>query len=333
MRYIVIGGSGFVGLYTIRAILDSLVGDKVFDTHDTQKSQVICMDVYKSQDLPDEVEFVYCDIAKGCSFRFLPSDIVIHLAARAYAPKPPRGNLEQYFREVNVQGTRNIVETMLAYGCKNLVYFSTDMVYGKPQYLPVDCNHQREPFGWYGRTKVDSENLIFAARDQGLHATIFRPRIIVGAGRYGILTKLFTLVRHSLPVPMIGNGKNCYQMISVKDCAQAIVCAINKGIPNAELNLGSYNPPSIRELLSKLIAHAHSKSFLVPTYAKGMKYILAFLESVGMPLMYREQYMIADEQYIVDIQQTIDLLEWQPQESDTDMLFEAYNEYILRFKS
>lgn len=326
MRYVVLGGSGFVGIYTIRAILDSISARGV------PESKVLCLDLGKSTNLPNEVEFVQCDIAKGCDFRFSPSDIVIHLAARAYAPKPPTRDLERYFKEVNVRGTHNVIEAMLECGCYNLIYFSTDMVYGKPQYLPVDSHHQRKPFGWYGGSKVDSENLIFAARDRGLNATIFRPRIIVGAGRYGILTKLFALVRHSLPVPMIGSGANCYQMISVKDCAQAIVRAIHKGIPNAELNLGSYNPPNIRDLLRALIAHAHSKSILVPTYAKGVKCILSILESLGMPLMYKEQYMIADEQYILDIQNTIDLLEWQPTQNDTNMLFEAYDEYIRHFK-
>ena len=321
MRYIVIGGSGFVGVYTIRAILDSLQG------------KVLCLDLHKSKDLPDEVEFVQCDIAKGCSVEFAPEDIVIHLAARAYAPKPPTRDLERYFREVNVCGTHNVIEAMLARGCKNLIYFSTDMVYGKPQYLPVDSLHQRKPFGWYGHSKVEAENLIFTARKRGLNATIFRPRIIVGAGRYGILTKLFSLVRYSLPVPMIGNGKNCYQMISVRDCARAIVCAITKGIPNAELNLGSHNPPNIQTLLHALITHAHSRSILVPTYARGIKALLAVLESLGAPLMYREQYMIADEQYIVDIEQTMNLLGWQPLESDSDMLLEAYEEYMRYLKS
>lgn len=334
MRYIVIGGSGFVGVYTIRAILDSIAANGGIESSITESSapQVVCLDLHKSKDLPDEVEFIQCDITQGCPVEFVSEDIVIHLAARAYAPKPPTRDLEHYFREVNVRGTHNVLEAMLACGCKNLIYFSTDMVYGKPQYLPVDSRHQRKPFGWYGRSKVESESLIFAARERGLNATIFRPRIIVGAGRYGILTKLFALVRHSLPVPMIGSGRNCYQMISVRDCARAIVCAIAKGIPNAELNLGSHNPPSIRELLGTLITHAGSRSILVPTYARGVKALLALLESLGTPLMYREQYMIADEQYIVDIARTMELLEWQPRESDSDMLLEAYEEYVRNLK-
>ena len=338
MRYIVIGGSGFVGVYTIRAILDSLTTNGIIKSKNTKgctesKVQVVCLDLHKSKNLPDEVEFMQCDIAKGCSVEFAPEDIVIHLAARAYAPKPPTRDLERYFREVNVRGTHNVLEAMLACGCKNLIYFSTDMVYGKPQYLPVDSHHQRKPFGWYGRSKVEAENLIFAARKKGLNATIFRPRIIVGAGRYGILTKLFRLVRYSLPVPMIGSGKNCYQMISVRDCARAIVCAIAKDIPNAELNLGSRNPPNIRTLLSSLIVQARSHSLLMPTYARGVKVLLALLESLGIPLMYKEQYMIADEQYIVDIEQTMRLLEWQPLDSDSDMILEAYEEYVCHLRS
>ena len=69
----------------------------------------------------------------------------------------------------------------------------------------------------------------------------------------------------NLPVPTIGNGKNHYQMISVFDCVSAILCAIDKGLPNKEYNLGSKNSPDIRTLLKGVIASAHSHSVVIPT--------------------------------------------------------------------
>jgi hypothetical protein len=71
------------------------------------------------------------------------------------------------------------------------------------------------------------------------------PRIQKKAGYYDIspahdnrsravgnTKKLFFLIKHNLPVPTIGFGKNCYQMVSVFDCVPATIAAIQYGCPN-----------------------------------------------------------------------------------------------------
>ncbi|STO97356.1 NAD(P)-dependent oxidoreductase [Helicobacter canis] len=327
MRYIVLGGSGFVGSYTIAALAESMANSRI------QKAEIFCLDRVPNPALDAFSTFVPCDLLQGFDFALDSSDIIIHLAARAYAPKPPLKPfglkaLKQYFYEVNVAGTQALLTSMLESKASKLIYFSTDMVYGTPAYLPVDSRHKRTPFGYYGASKVQAEDLIVSAREQGINASIFRPRIIVGAGRYGILTKLFALISHSLPVPLIGDGSNCYQMISVQDCAQAIICAIEKSFPNNAYNLGSHNPPTIKALLSDLITQAGSKSLLIPTHAGSVKLALSVLETLGVPLMYKEQYAIADCQYIVDISSTQAELGWSPQYSDSDMLLAAYKQYL-----
>lgn len=327
MRYIVLGGSGFVGSYTIAALAESMANSRI------QKAEIFCLDRVPNPALDAFSTFVPCDLLQGFDFALDSSDIIIHLAARAYAPKPPFKALwlesfKQYFYEVNVAGTQALLTSMLESRASKLIYFSTDMVYGKPNYLPIDSRHKRTPFGYYGASKVQAEDLITKAREQGINASIFRPRIIVGAGRYGILTKLFALISHSLPVPLIGDGSNCYQMISVQDCAQAIICAIEKSFPNNAYNLGSHNPPTIKALLSDLITQAGSKSLLIPTHAGSVKLALSVLETLGVPLMYKEQYAIADCQYIVDIRSTQEELGWSPAYSDGDMLLAAYKQYL-----
>lgn len=37
--------------------------------------------------------------------------------------------------------------------CMRYLMFTTDMTYGKPQYLPVDIKHPQNPFGPYGQSK------------------------------------------------------------------------------------------------------------------------------------------------------------------------------------
>ena len=67
-----------------------------------------------------------------------------------------------------------------------------------------------------------------------------------------------------------------------------------------------------------------------PLYACGkgiVKRYKPFLDNIGLTLMYPEQFMIADEEYILDITETEKELGWQPQYNDADMLAEAYKMY------
>ena len=240
----------------------------------------------------------------------------------------PRKNRQAYFFDTNTIGAENIISVAYEKGCTKIIQFTTDMIYGKPQYLPVDAKHPQEPFGPYGQSKKATEEICKKYREKGMNVTIFRPRMINGPGRLGILKKLFWLIKHNLPVPTIGSGNNCYQMISVFDCVSAIFCAIRAGVPNGEYNLGSKNPPSTKELLKNLVKQVGSKSVVIPTPGKLVKLLLAGLGVIGLELMYKEQYMIADEDYILDVSETEKDLGWTPEYADSDMIIEAYRNYI-----
>lgn len=313
----IFGGSGFLGQHLCNKFNDEHIDFTVCDI------------IRKNA----EYKFIQVDISKQSELKninFDENDIIVNLAANQYHGKVPRKYRKEYFFNVNTVGLQNILEHMDKCGCKNLIMFSTDMVYGKPQYLPVDTNHVRNPFGYYGQSKKYAEDLCFEYRKKGFNITIFRPRMIIGPGRLGILKKLFKLIEFNLPVPTIGNGNNHYQMISVFDCVSAIMCALDKKIPNREYNLGSKNPPTVRNLLSQFINNSNSKSFVFKTNGKLVKLVLKVLAFIGLEIMYKEQYMIADENYILDISLTENELGWSPQYSDEKMLNEAYLSYSRR---
>lgn len=316
-RYVVIGGSGFVGQWLVKALLeqgkDVLVDDIVAFPQDISGFK------YKNIDIRDRESLSELGLN--------PSDVVIHLAANQYHLKPPKKNRKEYFFGTNYEGTKNILDAMHEAGCHNLIYFSTDMVYGKPDYIPVKSDHPKRPFGYYGASKWASEQLCDSYRQKGINITIFRPRMIVGPGRLGVLTKLFRLMDMGLPVPLIGDGSNCYQMVSVFDVVDAISLAIEKGIPNKAYNLGSVNPPSVYNLLSSLIENIGSKSILVKTPGKMVKLALGTLGLFGIEVLYKEQYEIADINYLVDTSEAGKDLGWKPNHTDKTMLFQAYQQY------
>ena len=298
MKYWIFGGSGFVGRYLAEALRE-------------RKEEVAICDIIA--DAPYRV-----DIRDKEALGKLPidkTDVVINMAANQYHTKVPKDR-EQYFQSVNTEGTRNLLEIIFEKGSRNYIMFSTDMTYGKPQYLPVDTKHPQNPFGPYGKSKCSAEQICREYREKGMNITIFRPRMIMGPGRAGILLKLFKLIDFNFPIPTIGNGRNHYQMISVFDCVSAVLCAIDKGIPNKEYNLGSEQAPDVRSLLKNTIKQAGKHSFVMPTPGKLVKAVLRMLDNMGLTLMYPEQFMIADEEYILDITETKKDLGWQPQYND-----------------
>ncbi len=320
MRYVIVGGAGFVGRYLAKELL--LAGENI-----------IILDMQKPDDVDlKQVLYYKLDVRNNeavDSFKFTSDDIVVQLAANQYHVKVPQGKqaMHDYFYGTNLIGTKNLLASMEKDGCKKMIFFSTDMTYGKPQYLPVDTKHQQVPFGPYGGSKKAAEELCRQYREKGFQITIFRPRMILGPGRLGILKKLFRLMDCNLPVPLIGRGTNCYQMVSVFDCVQAIIKCVEHGIPNKDYNLGSDNPPTVYELLHDVIKQVDSHSMLIRTNGKIVKKILSGLGTMGFSLMYREQYEIADENYILDIQETKDELGWAPKYNDKDMLYQAYEAY------
>ena len=188
-------------------------------------------------------------------------------------------------------------------------------------------DHPVAPLGEYGLSKLKTEELAAEWRKRGMSISMFRPRLIIGPGRLGILEKLFKLIDYNLPVPMIGSGKNPYQFISVFDCAEAARLAFKAGVPNEAYNLGSHNPPPVQEAARRPDPHAGSRSLLVPTPGWAVKRTLDLLDLLNLPIMDPEQYLIADEIACSTSSRPKRELGWVPQYRDEDMLIAAYKEY------
>jgi dTDP-glucose 4,6-dehydratase len=319
VRHVITGGCGFLGQSLARLLA-------------AKGARVVLFDLTAPADHGDRgiESFVSGDATIPADLDRLalkPGDVVHHLAARQFGEAVPWRGRYDWFSAVNVIGTREVIAAMLRAGADRMVYFSTDMTYGLPTAIPVPAGHPQQPIGPYGASKVAAERLIKQAGKEGIKATIFRPRLITGPGRLGIFAKLFRLIRRGLPVPLVGNGANRYQMISVEDCTRAAVRAVEVGCPPGPFNLGSANPPTARELLKSIIRYANSRSVLISTPAPLVKAALWTLDALGLALMYPEQFRIADADIMLDTSDTRRVLDWEPADEDTSSMIAAYRAF------
>lgn len=106
MRYVIIGGSGFVGKELGKLLLQ-------------RGEEIINLDLIPSG-IP--VQDVQQDITREIRFQFRPDDIVVHLAANQYHHKVPKKNRQAFFEEVNVAGTQNILKKISEDGAHQMVF-------------------------------------------------------------------------------------------------------------------------------------------------------------------------------------------------------------------
>ena len=319
MRHVIIGGSGFTGTALCEALVKRAQRPLVLDLRPLPGHLASCVD------------FIQGDTTDACSLaslRLAPDDAVYQLAARQFHGPVPFRRRQAWFDAVNVLGVRATLSAMAEAGTSKLVFFSTDMTYGRPLQSPVPSTHPQTPIGHYGRSKLAAERLLLeAVRSQRFRVTIFRPRLIAGTGRLGILAKLFHLIRWGAPVPMIGTGKNRYQLVAVEDCVQAALTAVEANCPTGPFNLGSADPPNVKTLLGSIISRAGSKSRLLATPASLVQLALAALDAAGLTLLYPEQFAIADSDFVLDTSRTVQELGWAPASKDEDVIWDAYTHF------
>jgi dTDP-glucose 4,6-dehydratase len=119
-------------------------------------------------------------------------------------------------------------------------------------------------------------------------------------------------------------------MVSVEDCVAAALKAVNLDCPPGPFNLGSSNPPTVRELLERVIAQVGSRSIVLPTPASVIQPMLSTLDHLGITLLYPEQFAIANLDYVLDTANANRTLNWSAQKGDVEILYEAYLGFLDR---
>ncbi|MDA7544534.1 NAD(P)-dependent oxidoreductase [Alphaproteobacteria bacterium] len=315
-RIIIFGGSGFLGLRLTKALFrfgyDIIIVDLI-------NQNIVQL---------ENVSFIKMDLQKKDIDEFIEirkSDIFINLASRQYHNKVPYFKRQKWFDEVNYHASKNIMRIAIKKEIRGFIHFSTDMVYGLTNGLIIDEKFKPNPIAEYGKSKLKAEKSLRKSAKNYLPLTIFRPRLISGPGRLGVFIKLFNLIDKSKTIPLIGNGLNCYQMVSVDDCVSAILLSLEKNIIDDTFNLASDKKILVIDLIKNLIIYSKSNSKLLPINSLVIKTGLYLADLVGLTLLYKEQYSIADKDIFLDISKAQKKLNWKPKFNDLEMIKTSYD--------
>jgi nucleoside-diphosphate-sugar epimerase len=144
------------------------------------------------------------------------------------------------YREVYLQGTRNLIEWLGAAPPKKFVYTSSTSVYGQDDGSLVKESSSTEPAVETGKILVETEQvLLAAARERKFPAVILRLAGIYGPDR-GFWFKQYL----SNEARIEGNGSRILNMIHRDDVVGVIIAALKSGRPGEVYNAVDDEPVS-----------------------------------------------------------------------------------------
>lgn len=214
----VIGGSGFVGSFLLQELKDFKVSNLDKNTSPFFNEITTIGNIRKKEDLTFSKEV---------------SSVVL-LAAEHRDDVSPTS----LYYDVNVEGTRNVLEAMDKSGIKNLIFTSSVAIYGLNKDNP-DENYDQDPFNHYGKSKWEAELVIkewYENDSTNKSVTILRPTVIFGERNRGNVYNLLKQISSGKFI-MIGKGKNKKSMAYVGN----IVALIKDRLLKMELGYNVFN--------------------------------------------------------------------------------------------
>lgn len=311
---LVTGGGGFVGSHVVEALVARGQRVRVLDIADLELPEVAERVEYVRGDIRDPAV-----VGRACE----GVEVVYHTVALVPLAKAGRA-----FDEVNVGGTKTLLDAALRARVRKVVHVSSSAVYGIPDELPLTEESKIRPLGRYGKAKYAAERLYGEYRQRGLRATVIRPRTVVGARRLGIFHMLFDWIARGKRVWLLGRGSNKLQLISARDLAEACILASEYG-KDTVYNVGSSEYGALRDDLQALIDHAGTGARLISVPPSVARLLLRILDRVHLSPLVDWHYLTVDKPFYFTLEKARRELGWQPRDSNVDMLKEAYQWFLL----
>jgi len=274
---LVVGGAGYIGGHTCKALVAAGYKPVVYDNLCLGHRDFVRWGPLVEGDIRDSDAVAAAIRDHGCS-------AVMHFAAFAYVGESVADPAKYYHN--NVTGTLGLLEGMRKAGCETLVFSSTCAVYGEPGSLPITEDTPPMPVNPYGRSKLMCEAILADyAHAYGLNFTALRYFNASGDDAEAEIGELREVETHLIPRALMAlqgyiddfqvfgsdfptpDGTAIRDYIHVSDLADAHVAAMDRMLKGAKggsiFNLGIGHGYSVGEVLAT-IADATGQSLPAP---------------------------------------------------------------------
>ena len=319
-KVLVTGGAGFLGINLIRYLMHQGVTEIVsldfaeFDYPERDRVKIIAGDIRNKETVREAMQGVQW---------------VIHTAAAL-----PLYTKEEIF-STDIDGTRNLLEAALEEKVERFVHISSTAVYGIPDHHPLCENDKLIGVGPYGIAKIEAEKVCLEYREKGMCVPIIRPKSFIGPERLGVFALFYDWAKDGKNFPMIGSGKNRYQLFDVEDLCEAIyLCLIkDEAVVNDIFNVGATDFTTMREDYQAVLDRAGFGKRVIGTPAKPLIWTLRILEFFKLSPLYKWVYETACEDSFVSTEKIEQKLNFYPKYSNKQALVRNYEWYLANLHS
>lgn len=312
-KVLITGGAGFLGVHLARQLLKEKHKVTILDTANLD-----------AKDLIGKVNFIKGDVRnkKIVEKTVKGQDFVVHAAAAL-----PILRSKKLIFDINVNGTKNILDSAFRNRIKRLIFISTTAVYGIPKSLPEKENSPLDPIGSYGESKVEAEKLCLAYMKKGLSINILRPKSFLGPERLGVFELWFEAIYTGKSVFILGNGNNKYQLLAVSDVVDAIMKSLRTKKDGEIFNIGAKEFQTWRKDLGAVIESVNSKSRIIGFPVLPSQLVLSLLEKARLSPIAAWHYKTMPVDSYISIEKAERLLYFKPKKSNEQLLIESYDWY------
>ncbi len=314
-KYLITGASGFLGYHLCRSLVEA-------------GKTVTGIDIapFEYEELAARVQFVHNDIrdVPALTSAMEGAEIVVHCAAAL-----PLSSRKEIWSS-NVEGTKQVLDVAIQQNVQRVIFVSTTAVYGIPERHPVDENYPMVGVGPYGESKIAAEKACEEYRAKGLCVPVLRPKSFAGPMRMGVFQIVCDWVQDGHNVPIVGSGRNLYQLLHVDDLVEAIrlVTDAPEEKANDTFNVGATEFATMKDDLQALLDYAGKGKRVIPIPSWLVIPALKALEALHLSPLYEWIYETADKDHYVSVQKLRDTLGWEPVKSTADVWIDTYKWYV-----
>ena len=316
MKILITGGSGFLGINLVRYLLQKNYRDiVVLDIMDFDYPDVESQITFVKGDIRDKKKVF--DVMNGVNQ-------VIHTAAALPLYK------EDEIITTDVNGTSILLEAAHQCHVERFIHISSTAVYGIPDHHPLYEDDKLCGVGPYGKAKIMAEDVCIEYRSKGMCVPILRPKSFIGPERLGVFALFYDWAKDGHGFPMIGSGKNRYQLLDVEDLCEAIYLCMTlaKERVNDTFNIGAKEFKTMREDYQAVLDAAGYGKKIVPFPAVPVILALRFLETLKLSPLYKWVYETASKDSFVSIEKAEKILGYKSKFSNQDALIRNFKWYL-----